>query len=103
MQLTIPTGVSEYMELDEAASPSLTVSRDKHGVPRWVAVGRSGACESFDTLDGALLFATGLIDVRGEDGDVQRALYDKDGMAKAWFAELLRKFETTPLKEWSID
>lgn len=95
MQLTIPTTVEEYVSMDSGDSkPHVAVSRDcEGGIPRWIGVDSSGACESFDTLDGAILFAVGFLDARGDHGEIHRALYDRQGSAMQWFAEMLRRFE----------
>lgn len=90
MTLTIPTTPTEWAATNDAEGPHLLVSRDREGLPRWVGVDKDGYAESFDTLDGALLFAVGLILPMDEDG---RALYDKQGQAKLWFEQMMRKLE----------
>ena len=94
MTLTIPTTPAEWAaNNDGAKGPCLLVSRDREGLPRWVGCDKKGYCESFDTLDGALLFAVGFLDTaKGCEGEY-RSLYDKPGAAKLWFEQMMRKLE----------
>lgn len=94
MMLTIPTTPAEWAASNDGAKgPCLLVSRDREGLPRWVGVDKDGFCESFDTLDGALLFAVGFLDPgKGGEGEY-RALYDRPGQAKLWFEQVLRRLE----------
>lgn len=94
MTLTIPTTPEEWNNAyDTSTGAHLMVSRDREGLPRWVGCAKGGDCESFDTLDGALLFAVGFLDpAKGREGEY-RSLYDKPGAAKLWFEQMLRKLE----------
>lgn len=93
MTLTIPTTPAEWAATNDANGPFLLVSRDREGLPRWVGVDKRGFCESFDTIDGALLFAVGFLDSgKGGEGEY-RVLYDKPGQAKLWFEQVMRRLE----------
>lgn len=98
MTLTIPTTPSEWRAANDAtAGAHLLVSRDREGLPRWVGVREDGNCESFDTIDGALLFAVGFLDPdKGGEGEY-RALYDKPGQAKLWFERTMYRLEAEEL------
>ena len=55
MNICIPTTLEEWQAADTEAGPFLLVSLTKEETPRWVSTNSQGECESFDTLDGALL------------------------------------------------
>ena len=94
MNICVPTTLKEWQAADEAAGPFLLVSLTKEETPRWVSTNRKGECESFDTLDGALLWALGLIDVRHElDGDRHRYLYDRNGATTSFLDNMRRKLD----------
>ena len=93
MTLTIPTTPAEWRQANDKGGPFLLVSRDREGLPRWVGIDKDGYCESFDTLDGALLFAVGFLDPgKGGEGEY-RSLYDKPGAARLWLEQTVRKLE----------
>lgn len=94
MNVCVPTTLEEWQAADEADGPFLLVSLTKEKTPRWVSTNSRGECESFNTLDGALLWALGLIDVRYEhDGERQRYLYDRHGAAIAFLENVRRKLD----------
>ena len=98
MNICVPTTLKEWQAADEAAGPFLFVSLTKERTPRWVSTNSQGECESFNTLDGALLWALGLIDVRtsplGEDEAAwQRYLYDSHCSAIAFLENVRRKLD----------
>lgn len=98
MNICVPTTLKEWQAADESDGPFLLVSLTSEEVPRWVSTNRFGECESFNTLDGALLWSLGLIDVRTrdqsqEDVDRQRYLYDRHGAAIAFLENVRRKLD----------
>ena len=94
MNICVPTTLKEWQAADEAVGPFLLVSLTKEETPRWVSTNRKGECESFDTLDGALLWALGMIDVRCErEGERHRCLYDGHGAAIAFLENVRRKLD----------
>ena len=98
MNICIPTTLEEWEAADETAGPFLLVSLTKEKTPRWVSTNSQGECESFNTLDGALLWALGMIDVRtSPQGDAeaarQRYLYDRHGAAIAFLENTRRKLD----------
>ena len=98
MNICVPTTLKEWQAADEAAGPFLLVSLTKEGVPRWVSTNASGECESFNTLDGALLWALGEIDVRPVPYDEaeagkQRYLYDRHDAAIAFLENIRRRLD----------
>ena len=94
MNICVPTTLKEWQAADEAAGPFLLVSLTKEKTPRWVSTNSQGECESFNTLDGALLWALGLIDVRHEnEGERHRYLYDRQGAAIAFLENMRRKLD----------
>lgn len=98
MNICVPTTLKEWQAADEAAGPFLLVSLTKEKTPRWVSTNPQGECESFNTLDGALLWSLGLIDVRSvphnaEEAMRQRDLYDRHGAAIAFLENIRRKLD----------
>ena len=94
MNICIPTTLKEWQAADECDGPFLLVSHTKEGIPRWVSTNSQGECESFNTLDGALLWALGLIDVRHEhEGERHRYLYDRHGAAIAFLENIRRQLD----------
>lgn len=98
MNICVPTTLKEWQAADECDGPFLLVSLTQEKVPRWVSTNKFGECESFNTLDGALLWALGMIDVRTrdqsqEDADRQRYLYDRHGAAIAFLENIRRKLD----------
>lgn len=98
MNICVPTTLKEWQAADECDGPFLLVSLTNEKIPRWVSTNSQGECESFDTLDGALLWALGMIDVRtspqGEDEAArQRHLYDRHGAAIAFLENTRRKLD----------
>lgn len=98
MNLCIPTTLKEWQAADEEDGPFLLVSLTKEKTPRWVSTNSQGECESFDTLDGALLWALGLIDVRTspqseDEAARQRHLYDRHGAAIAFLENMRRRLD----------
>lgn len=98
MNICVPTTLEEWQATDEEDGPFLLVSLTKEKTPRWVSTNSQGECESFNTLDGALLWALGMIDVRtSPQGDVeaarQRYLYDRHDAAIAFLENMRRKLD----------
>ena len=94
MNICVPTTPEEWLAADEAAGPFLLVSLTQEETPRWVSTNRQGECESFNTLDGALLWALGMVDVRCEhEGERRRYLYDRHGAAVAFLENMRRKLD----------
>ena len=98
MNICVPTTLKEWQAADECDGPFLLVSLTQEKVPRWVSTNSAGECESFDTLDGALLWALGMIDVRqgrqsDYEADRKRHLYDRHGAAIAFMENLRRKLD----------
>ena len=91
MNICVPTTLEEWQAADEKAGPFLLVSLNRDGVPMWVSTNAAGKAESFLTLDGALLWALGMIDVRGTDS--HRTLYDRNYAAVPFFENLRRKLD----------
>lgn len=91
MNICVPTTLEEWQAADEKAGPFLLVSLNKDRVPMWVSTNAAGEAESFLTLDGALLWALGMIDVR--DTDSHRVLYDRHGAAVPFFENMRRKLD----------
>ena len=96
MNICVPTTLKEWQAADEAAGPFLLVSLTKEETPRWVSTNSQGECESFDTLDGALLWALGMIDVRRDregEGERHRRLYDRHGAAIPFLDNMRRRLD----------
>ena len=94
MNICVPTTLKEWQAADEAAGPFLLVSLTQEKTPRWVSTNSQGECESFNTLDGALLWSLGLIDVKYEhEGERHRYLYDRHGAAIAFMENMRRKLD----------
>lgn len=94
MNICIPTTLKEWQAADKCDGPFLLVSLTEEGTPRWVSTTSQGECESFNTLDGALLWALGMIDVRHEhEGDRHRYLYDRNGAAIAFLENIRRRLD----------
>lgn len=94
MNICVPTTLKEWQAADEAAGPFLLVSLTKEETPRWVSTNSKGECESFNTLDGALLWALGVIDVRHErEGERHRYMYDRHDAAIPFFDNIRRKLD----------
>lgn len=94
MNICVPTTLTEWLAADEASGPYLLVSLTKEKTPRWVSTNSRGECESFNTLDGALLWALGLIDVRHEhEGERHRYLYDRHGAAISFLDNTRRRLD----------
>ena len=100
MNICVPTTLEEWQAADDVheAGPFLLVSLTKEKTPRWVSTNPQGECESFNTLDGALLWALGLIDVRPVPYDEaeasrQRYMYDRHGAAIAFLENVRRKLD----------
>ena len=94
MNICVPTTLKEWQAADETVGPFLLVSLTKEETPRWVSTNSKGECESFNTLDGAMLWALGLIDVRHEsEGERHRYLYDRHGAAIPFFDNIRRKLD----------
>lgn len=89
MNICVPTTLKEWQAADEADGPFLLVSLNRDNVPIWVSTNAAGEAESFLTLDGALLWALGMIDVR--DTESHSVLYDRHGAAVPFFENLRRK------------
>lgn len=98
MNICVPTTLKEWQAADTEAGPFLLVSLTKEKTPRWVSVNSQGECESFCTLDGALLWALGMVDVRTVSQDEieamrQRYLYDRHGAAIAFLENVRRRLD----------
>jgi len=91
MNICIPTTLKEWQAADECDGPFLLVSLTQEKVPRWVSTNSAGECESFNTLDGALLWALGMIDVR--DTESHRILYDRNGAAINFLENVRRELD----------
>lgn len=92
MNICIPTTLKEWQAADVEAGPFLLVSLTKEKTPRWVSTNSQGECESFNTLDGALLWALGLIDVRRES-ESHRYMYDRHDAALPFLENVRRKLD----------
>ena len=98
MTLTVPTTLKEWRAISEEDGPFLLVSRADNGIPLLVSTNGAGECESFQTLDGAILWALGMIDVRTspqgeEEAARQRHLYDREGQAILFLAKRAAELE----------
>ena len=94
MNICVPTTLKEWQAADAEAGPFLLVSLTEEKTPRWVSTNSQGECESFNTLDGALLWALGMIDVRNErDGERHRYLYDRNGAATSFLDNVRRRLD----------
>lgn len=98
MNICVPTTLEEWQSADEEDGPFLLVSLNRDKVPMWVSTNAAGEAESFLTLDGALLWALGLIDVRPvpydeEEAMRQRHLYDRNGAAINFLENMRRKLD----------
>lgn len=91
MNICVPTTLKEWQAADSEAGPFLLVSLNGDRVPMWVSTNAAGEAESFLTLDGAVLWALGMIDVR--DTESHRALYDRSGAALNFFENLRRDLD----------
>lgn len=98
MNICVPTTPEEWGAAEEEDGPFL-MAADAHSVntpdganvPMWVSTNTAGEAESFLTLDGALLWALGMIDVR--DTESHRMLFDRHGAAIPFFENLRRKLD----------
>ena len=100
MTIMVPTTAEEWRNANDSASSCLLVSRTEKGVPRWTSVNSAGECESFQSLDGALLWALDMIDVRtSPQGEVaaamERHLYDREGQAILFLNKKTEELERT--------
>lgn len=98
MNICVPTTLKEWQAADVEAGPFLLVSLNNDKVPMWVSTNKAGEAESFLTLDGAVLWALGMIDVRSvphneEEAMRQRHLYDRHGAAIAFLENIRRKLD----------
>ena len=91
MNICVPTTLKEWQASYECDGPFLLVSLNSDNVPMWVSTNAAGEAESFLTLDGALLWALGMIDVR--DTESHRVLYDRHGAAIAFLENTRRKLD----------
>lgn len=91
MNICVPTTLEEWQSADEEDGPFLLVSLNRDKVPMWVSTNAAGEAESFLTLDGALLWALGMIDVR--DTESHRVLYDRNGAAVNFLENMRRKLD----------
>lgn len=91
MNICVPTTLEEWQSADEEDGPFLLVSLNRDKVPMWVSTNAAGEAESFLTLDGALLWALGMIDVR--DTESHRVLYDRNGAAISFLENMRRKLD----------
>lgn len=91
MNICVPTTLKEWQSADEEDGPFLLVSLNRDKVPMWVSTNAAGEAESFLTLDGALLWALGMIDVRGCAS--HRELYDRDGAALPFLENVRRDLD----------
>lgn len=91
MNICVPTTLKEWQAADEDDGPFLLVSLNRDKVPMWVSTNAAGEAESFLTLDGALLWAMGMIDVRGAES--HRVLYDRHGAAVPFLENMRRKLD----------
>lgn len=99
MNICIPTTVREWQAAEREDGPFLLVSLNEDKVPMFVSTNVSGEAKSFLTLDGAILWAVGMIDVR--ECPAHRELYDRPGAAlmflekeRARLNELANRAET---------
>lgn len=101
MNICVPTTLEEWQSTERDDGPFLLVSLTKEDVPRWVATNKKGQCDSFNTLDGALLFALGLLDTwtpgkdkeAREDAERRRYMYDREGAAIAFLEKIRRELD----------
>ena len=91
MKICVPTTLEEWQAADEAGGPFLLASLNNDKVPMWVSTNEAGEAESFLTLDGAVLWALGMIDVRGTES--HRELYDRHGAAMPFFENMRRRLD----------
>lgn len=91
MNICVPTALEEWQAADRCGGPFLLVSLNRDKVPMWVSTNAAGEAESFLTLDGALLWALGMIDVR--DTDSHRVLYDRHGAAVPFLENVRRRLD----------
>ena len=101
MNICVPTTQEEWGSAEEEDGPFLMTEINRDGVPMWVSTNTAGEAESFLTLDGALLWALGAIDVR--DTESHRELYDRHGAAVPFLANIRRNSDerliAMPVKE----
>ena len=83
MNICVPTTIKEWQAAERENSPFLLVSLNEDKVPMFVSTSVAGEAESFLTLDGAVLWALGMIDVR--ECPSHRELYDRPGAALMFF------------------
>lgn len=89
MNICIPTTLHEWQAAEAGNGPLLLVSRNEAGAPMWVSTNGEGEAENFMSLDGAILWALGMIDVR--DCESHRSLFDRHGAALPFFNNLRRE------------
>lgn len=83
MNICVPTTVREWQAAENDCGPFLLASLNEDKVPMFVSTNGAGEAESFLTLDGAVLWALGMIDVR--ECPSHRELYDRQGAALMFF------------------
>lgn len=98
MNICVPTTLKEWQSADKSDGPFLLVSLTKEKTPRWVSTNSAGECESFNTLDGALLHAIGAVDFhpdpqKAEEAVRLRYLYDRHDAAIAFLENIRRKLD----------
>lgn len=91
MKICVPTTVKEWQAADEEDGPFLLASLNGDKVPVFVSTNAAGEAESFLTLDGALLWALGMIDVR--ECESHREMYDRPGSALLFLENERRRLE----------
>ena len=91
MKICIPTTVEEWRDAEEKDGPFLLVSLNGDKVPIYVSTNVAGEAESFLTLDGAMLWALGMIDVR--ECESHRELYDRPGSSLPFLENERRRLE----------
>jgi hypothetical protein len=83
VNICVPTTVKEWQAAEKEDGPFLLASLNEDKVPVFVSTSVSGEAESFLTLDGAILWALGMIDVR--EFPSHREMYDRPGAALMFF------------------
>ena len=91
MNICVPTTLKEWQAADAEAGPFLLVSLNNDKVPMWVSTNEAGEAESFLTLNGAVLWALGMIDVR--ECESHREMYDRPGSALLFLENERRRLE----------
>lgn len=108
MNICIPTTLREHYASEEADGPFLLSALTPEGVPIFCSTNSIGECETFNTLDGALLWAMGFIDVRPspqskEYADRVRQMYDRPGAALLFLDRTRRRLDEEADKDQAED